>query len=169
MNRVTKQIAKLVGINPAAWIRNTFRMHARIKAFAKLSPTKNSANIRFAIIITPWQGTSVPWFTLAVGLLLAKEGNDTVFVLDGFPFGDRALRYKFVLFCLNSAMRLLRRSFDVVKLSSDKTTKSLDESAHSCIANLAELNAIWELPATCCQHLTAQLPNCIQFCKICNA
>ena len=145
MNRVTKQVAKLVGINPVAWIRNTFRMHARIKAFAKLSPNKGSANIRFAIIITPWQGTSVPWFTLAVGLLLAKEGNDTVFVLDGFPFGDRALRYKFVLFCLNSAMRLLRRSFDVVKLSSDKTTKSLDASAHSCIANLAELNAIWEL------------------------
>ena len=139
MNRITKKIAKMLGFNPVAWIRNTYRMHARIQAFAKVSSNSNPRNIRIAIIITPWQGTSVPWFTLAIGLLLAKDGNNTVFVLDDFIFGNSPLRYKFVLFCLKSALRILRHNFEVVEMSLIKNTESLDAHALSCIKNLAGL------------------------------
>lgn len=140
-----RTLVNSIGINPVGWIRNTARMRAMVSDFDAQPTGAANGNAHFLVVITPWLGTSVPWYTLALGLLLAKNGNKISFVIDDFPFGNSKLRYRFVLGCLRSVMRRLRRQYEVIDLSSLKVNQTLEAAAKATVTRLARLNAVWQL------------------------
>ena len=140
-----RTLVNSIGINPVGWIRNTARMRAMVSDFDAQPTGAANGNAHFLVVITPWLGTSVPWYTLALGLLLAKNGNKISFVIDDFPFGNSNLRYRFVLGCLRSVMRRLRHQYEVIDLSSLKVNQTLEAAAKATVTRLARLNAVWQL------------------------
>ncbi len=137
-------LKRRIGFNPLAWLAGTRRMRAQVRAFdTGLGPQPGAP--RVAVVITPWLGTSIPWFSLAVGLLLARNGCAVSFLLDDFPFGGNALRHRFVLRCLRSVLGLLRGRFEVIELSALQPTVPMGPAQHASIDRLARLNTVWQL------------------------
>lgn len=137
-------LKRKIGFNPLAWLVNTWRMRALVNDFTE-PPSLQKGAPRFAVVITPWGGTSIPWFSLAIGLLLAKRGSTVTFVLDDFNFGDKSLRYQFVLYCIRIVLKIVRRRFDVIVLSTLHTDKARSDVAFATVKRLSRLNAVWEM------------------------
>jgi hypothetical protein len=100
---------------------------------------------RFAIVIMPWCGTAVPWFSLVCGLLLAANGNKVTFIFDDMPFGEETLSFRFQLGCVRVVSRVLRDRYDVMTLSDYAARTPLDVAAQRLVDRLAKLNAVWTL------------------------
>lgn len=139
-------LARMLGVNPLpmTWLRDTRRMRKLVGDFELGHPPKQDA-IHFAIVIMPWCGTAVPWFSLACGLLLASSGNKVSFIVDDMPFGEEGLSTRFQLGCIRSVLRLLHGHHDIITLSNHLSNTMLDRGAQQSIARLAELNAVWAL------------------------
>lgn len=137
------KIKSLIGFNPVAWINNTRRMR---QLASEMSPStaKSKEVLHVGVVVTPWLGTSVPWFTVGIGLLLARKGHQVTFILDDFVFGKNRFRYSFVLACLRTVMRSIRQRHKVVVMSQVVTDKVLEVDASLQIRNLAVLNTVWE-------------------------
>jgi len=139
------RIARRAGLHrePAAWLRDTWRMRRLVSRFDTRVPPRPDA-VRIAVVVMPWSGSAVPWFSLACGLLLAANGNPVTFVLDDLPFGEGGRAWQLQLSCIRSVLRLLRRRHEVICLSQHATTRSLPtETARHAIDRLATLNAVW--------------------------
>lgn len=139
------KLKQTIGFNPLRWRANTQRMTALVHEFATRDADAPAGALHCGIVITPWLGTSVPWFTLAMGLLLARQGNRVTFLLDDQFFGANEWRYRFVLRCLRSVLQPLRARHRVIDLSAVKGSASGDARAAAEAARLARLNAVWEL------------------------
>jgi hypothetical protein len=138
-------IASALGFNPVAWLRNTRRMQTDVSAFLQQHAAEGSQEPRVLAVITPWQGSSVPWYTLALALLLHSRGCRISFVLDDFRFGDKPWRYAFVLRCLRATLGQLQGRFKVITLSS-LAQPSDGGSAHPpMVQALARMNTTWQL------------------------
>lgn len=133
-----------IGFNPLAWLRHTRRMRKLVRDF-DASAAATAGALRFAVVVPPWLGSGVPWFSLAVGLLLARNGNNVTFIVDDLPFGNNAVRYGFVIRCIRAVFRLLRAQHAVIDLSAVRGESALDDSGRSLVERLARLNAVWEL------------------------
>ncbi len=144
MQSLIRAFAQALGFNPWAWLRNTRLMQSELKAFVAANPQGLARGQRLGVVITPWQGTSVPWYTLALGLLMVQHCSRVCFILDNTPFGNKPWRHWFVLVCLHTTMPLLRRRFEVVTLSSQPDQTPTTESL-ALIHQLAKLNAVWHL------------------------
>ena len=144
MHPLNRHLADTLGFSPVAWVRDTRRMRRLVGAFQGSRSPKPDA-VRFAIVVTPWMGTAVPWFSLACGLLLASGGNNVTFVVDDIPFGRHALRFRFVLRCVRSVLKRLRGKHKIINLSEHVSSAPLSPVAQQAIARLAELNAVWSL------------------------
>ena len=138
-------IARVLGFNPIAWLRNTLRMQFDVAAFLRRHPVADVQGPRILAVITPWQGSSVPWYTLAIALLLAARGCRVGFVLDDFRFGDKPWRYAFVLRCLRIAMRQLQGRFEVIVLSSQAQSSDNNNAPAPFVQDLARMNTTWHL------------------------
>lgn len=136
---------RLLGFNPQGWLLNTWRMAAWVQALESSKPSAAQAATRIAVVITPWLGTSVPWYTLATGVLLAAKGNRLTFILDDYPFGDSPVRYRFVLHCLQFVLGRLDARHRVVVLSRQRAEAPPAQNGVSLIKRLARLNAVWAL------------------------
>jgi hypothetical protein len=138
-----QKIKLLIGFNPVAWIKNTRRM---LQLASEMSQTvaKSKEGLYAGVVVTPWLGTSVPWFTVGIGLLLARKGHQVTFILDDFVFGKNRLRYSFVLACLRTVLRRIEQRHKVVVMSQVVADKVLEVDASSQIRNLAVLNTVWE-------------------------
>lgn len=90
-------------------------------------------------------GTSVPWFSLACGLLLASRGNPVSFIVDDLPFGEQDGRFRFIAGCLRSALRPLRGRCEVLLLSEQSPDMERTALQQSTVERLARLNAVWAL------------------------
>lgn len=137
-----KFLRSRVGFNPLAWLRDTRRMRRLAAEFRDASPAERSDGVRFVVVITPWMGTAVPWFSLACGLLLASRGNRVTFVVDDLAFGINPTRFRFVVQRILSVLDELRGSRQVIRLST--VAPPAGNQAESVDA-LAELNAVWLL------------------------
>lgn len=137
-------LRSIIGFNPIRWIRNTIRMRRLVAAFAPGVPQSEGA-LRCAILVTPWLGTSVPWFSVGIGLLLAREGHNVAFILDDFMFGKNRLRYRFVLACLSAVMHRIGSRHKILIMSKVVASNVLEADSKAQIRSLAELNAVWEL------------------------
>jgi len=144
MQSLTSTLARALGFSPFAWIRDTRRMRHLVSDFRQ-PPSPKPEAIHFAVIITPWMGTAVPWFSLACGLFLASRGNRIAFVIDDMPFGDRPLRFRFVVRCVRSVLRLLPEQYEVIRLGDCVAETPLSVAAQRSVDRLAQLNAVWAL------------------------
>ena len=142
--RSLTHLANIFGFSPVAWLRDTRRMRQLVEAFQEIQTPKLDA-VRFAIVVTPWMGTAVPWFSLTCGLLLASSGNNVTFVVDDIPFGRHAFRFRFVLRCVRSVLKRLGGKHQLINLSEHVSSAPLSPTAQQAIARLAELNAVWSL------------------------
>ena len=121
-------------------------MQADVSQFLELAPKTGTDGPRILAVITPWAGTWVPWYTLALALLLSARGCRLSFVIDDFRFGDKPWRYAFVLSCIRAVMRRLQRRFEVSLLSAMQVPAQANRSAHSqLVQDLARMNTTWQL------------------------
>lgn len=95
-----------------------------------------------AVLILPWLGTDVPYFSLALGTFLTAEGKEITFILDDSPFGNDLVSFSSELRAINQALQLASGSCRVMKISDDNTSSEV-AGFGSSIKRLSYLNAIW--------------------------
>ena len=144
MHDVRRLLSGALGFSPIGWLRDTRRMHRLVADFVRSAAPEATAT-RFAVVVMPWLGTAVPWFSLVCGLFLHAAGSRVTFIVDDLPFGPRPGRFAFVVACIRSVTRRLRRSHEVVALSSCASPTPLPRAALDELGRLAELNAVWAL------------------------
>ena len=148
MRALIHALSRRLGFSPLGWLRNTWRMRAWVRATGPLHQPLAPGAPHIGVVITPWLDTTVPWFTLAAGLLLACRGNRVRFLIDDSPFGDNPVRYRFVLRCLRFVLARVPVPCVQVVLSSQRTQPTQaapDAQSRSAIDRLAGLNAVWQL------------------------
>jgi hypothetical protein len=154
------KLKRALGFNPLRWLLNTRRMATLLREFPTDATQATAGAVHCGIVITPWQTTWIPWFSLGVGVLLARKGNRVTFLLDDQPFGKTGWRYHFVLGCIRSVMKPLRARHRVLDLSTLQGRAPLDEQARARAVELARLNAVWQLRGEIVpdgrEHFTAQ-------------
>jgi hypothetical protein len=144
MHSLIRLLCSRLGVDPMAWRRDTRRMRELVQAFDTGAAAKPDA-LHFAIVLTPWMGTAVPWFSLVTGLFLAANGNQVTFIVDDMPFAGDRLGSWFQLRCVRSVLDVLGPRFAVIALSDYASTAPLSDAARSSIDRLAALNAVWAL------------------------
>lgn len=137
------RLRQYLGFNPIGWERARLLMDKRVDEYLPTLP-KTGSEVDIVAVIGPWQGTSIPWFTLVVALMLAGRGASLRFVIDDLPYGTGNLRHKFVLRAIRHVVRRLSVRFPVTILSEVKPLPVDDEAATE-IDRLSRLNATWEL------------------------
>ncbi len=125
----------------AQWLRDTWRMRRFVRQ-APSAPAGTEAP-RAAAIITPWFGSPVPWFSMAVGLLLASRGHRVTFVLDDQLFGADSRIWRLQLSCLRAVLAVVGRRHPVLRLSDFRAAGEIDAGTQAAIDRLAYLNAVW--------------------------
>lgn len=148
MRALIHALSRRWGFSPLGWLRNTWRMRAWVRATGPLIHPPAPGALHIGVVVTPWLDTTVPWFTLAAGLLLACRGNRVSFLVDDCPFGDNPARYRLVLRCLHFVLARVPVPCTQLVLSSQQTHPTQagpDARSRSAIERLAELNAVWQL------------------------
>lgn len=143
MTSLSIALREKIGFNPVGWVRARKQMIRRVEEFLPLLDGNNKGPDAL-VVITPWQGTSIPWFTLVVALMMAKSGARIRFVIDDIPFGENLFRHRFIIRAVRSVMAVVARRFDVVLLS-ERQPLDVDDAARAEIERLARLNATWAL------------------------
>lgn len=144
MRKLIHALTRALGFSPLGWLRNTWRMRRWVGGLAPVAPPAAGA-AHIGLVITPWLDTAVPWYTLAVGLLLARRGNRVTFLLDDNPFGDNPTRFRWVLRALRFVLNHLPRGAEVVVLPAAPASHTVDEATTSSIQRLAHLNTVWAM------------------------
>jgi hypothetical protein len=144
MHTLIGALARYLGFNPLGWLLDTRRMRELVGAFQQNRKIDKKA-VHFAVVVMPWMGTGVPWFSLVCGLFLADRGNKVTFIVDDMPFGANGFRSRCIVGCIDSVLKLLRGQHEVIHLGEKVTSSPLDERAQKSIERLATLNAVWEL------------------------
>jgi hypothetical protein len=135
---------KIVGFNPVVWLKDARRMRWLVAQYASKNQREEDGK-HIDVVLMPWLGTNVPWFSLAMGLFLAARGNKVRFVIDDLPFGKGGVGYFLMISTIKSVVKLLERQYEVVKLSSNLSEVSLSEYEEDFINKKAVLNAVWAL------------------------
>ena len=132
-----------VGLNPLGWIRDTILMRRLISCYEG-SIYAGAKSCKFAVVVAPWMGTWVPWFSVVYGLFLASRGNEVIFIISDINTEKNLFRFRYVLLCIRYGMRALH-GHKILILSKYKSLISLTPSEESLIDRLSDLNATWEL------------------------
>jgi hypothetical protein len=74
MAPLTARTRKALGFNPAGWERARKAVDFRVAEFLP-SIGAQGEGPRALAVITPWEGTSIPWFTIFVGLMMASRAR----------------------------------------------------------------------------------------------
>lgn len=148
MRHLKSGVAAHMGFNPARWIRDSRRMRSLIRsAPPPLRPSMQGSH--FAVVVTPWLATAVPWYAIGCGLLLAASGCQVTFVIDDLPFGSHALRHRFIVRCIRFVMDAMPAGPGLVTISrlagKGPASGAVDTATAAAVRRLAELNAVWTL------------------------
>jgi len=126
-----------------AWVHDTLRMRRFVRD-AQACVDQGAGNGRgFAVVITPWFGSPVPWYSTAVGLLLAANGNKVTFVLDDQMFGPPSKIWRLQLVAIRVALAAVARHHTVLRLSDFGRNEVIDTTTSASLDRLAYLNAVW--------------------------
>ncbi|MBA4804667.1 MAG: hypothetical protein H2038_08470 [Brevundimonas sp.] len=139
------RLKQIIGFNPVTWALSSGVMSQRVEEFLETAPPPTSpTGPQCLVVISPWVGTAVPWFSLAVGLMLAAEGASVTFVIDDQRFGGNALRHAVIVRAIRRVMARVGKRFPVLQLSDiDAAPLRPDDGVE--IDRLARLNATWKL------------------------
>lgn len=143
MVSLTAYVRKKLGFNPWGWERARKAMDSRVAEFLPSIGEPGDGPSAW-VVIAPWGGTSIPWFTLALALMMAKQGARIRFIVDDVRYGGNPLRHRVILRAIKHVMRRVAKRLDVSTLS-DFGPQPLGAEDRVVIARLAELNATWAL------------------------
>jgi hypothetical protein len=130
--------------NPLAWLRQTRRMRRFTQSY--IPPAQQPAPApHFAVVVMPWLGTAVPWFSIAIGMVLAASGSRVSFVVDSLPFGEHPLRFRMILLCIGRVLGTLSGKIQILRTGPARGGDPSLGIDHGMIARLATLNAVWAL------------------------
>ena len=134
-----------LSFNPTAWLRQTYRMRRFTRSYVPPPPAPAAAP-HIAVVVMPWLGTAVPWFSIAIGMVLAASGSRVSFVLDGLLFGEHPWRFRMILSCIRRALAPLSRRISVLRVEPRSPGRpSAGGVDRAGIARLAALNAVWAM------------------------
>jgi hypothetical protein len=136
-------LGKYVTFNPVSWGRQVLQMRRFVRSYQPPSGDNKQVG-QFAVIVGPWLGTSVPWFSIASGLVLAALGAKVTFVVDSLEFGRERWRFRLILICIRWVLRALPKQFAVHEMKTP-TTPALSDVEQDFIERLSTLNTIWAL------------------------
>lgn len=102
-------------------------------------PTHNFAD-EIVVVVTPWMGTSVPWFSVTLGLLLAREGRKVTFLFDDIQFGAASGFYHFQKTLIEITLKMVKNI--PYKVLSTYLNGSDGNEGHDVIKNLSSLNSL---------------------------
>ena len=100
---------------------------------------------QIAVIITPWHGSSIPWISTAIGLLLGERGYTINFLIDALPFGKANFFWKLQLAAIRIVMAAVGRNHRIIWLTQSPGKDYISDLDLSRIDSLAKLNAIWSM------------------------
>ncbi|MBI2262588.1 MAG: hypothetical protein HYU62_13100 [Caulobacterales bacterium] len=143
MTSILRQLRQAVGFNPVAWVRSVPRMRQLVREAAGDGPA-GAGRPRCLVIVTPWEGTSIPWFSLGVGLMLSAEGAEVTFAVDDQSFGPNPLRHWMIVQAIRRVMKTVAERHRVIHLSALQPD-ALDDAAEAEVDRLARLNTTWAL------------------------
>jgi len=131
------------------WYNSERRLWRFIKRWLKDEPSSTSSgNNPVGIVICTWFMNTVPWFSVALGLLLAKKNRDVVFIIDDMPFGSPLTEVKIQLGSIRRIAKLLSCRYKVVYVSDFFDKANFKKSKYEqVVSKLARLNAIHDLKA----------------------
>ncbi|NCP19527.1 MAG: hypothetical protein GW855_10275 [Erythrobacter sp.] len=138
------RVVRAMGFNPLFWRRSVVSMDRWVTEFLSTYDPSVAEGPETLIVVSPWEGTYVPWHTLAVGLMMAAGGARVRFVLDDVPDGAGAFRHYVIMRSLNTVMGRVATRFDVLRLT-DFDPHPLDRDDRLENERLAALNTTWEL------------------------
>lgn len=150
MSAILKKLRQIIGFNPWGWWRAAAQMRQRVAEF-QADGDHGRDGLPALVVISPWLGTSIPWFSLAVGLMMARKGARVRFVVDDLAFGQNAIRDHWVLKAIFKVMEEVSNGFEVDRLSDSRSTV-LDEHDEREATRLAELNAVWAMRGEMMEH-----------------
>jgi hypothetical protein len=101
-----------------------------------------AANGEIAVVISPWFRTYIPWFSIALGVVIKKKYNKNIlFIIDDLPFSTEKNNPKFQIKSLKKVAAFLLKHSDVVFLSQQRSA-TMDMAL---IEKYAYYNAIHDL------------------------
>lgn len=101
-----------------------------------------TAGRHVGIVVTPWFGTPAPWYSIALGLGLARRGRRVTFVWHDLPFTEPKRRFRIQHDEIGRALRSLDRRFPVVRTS--RAARSPARAGDDTLVDdLASQNLVW--------------------------
>lgn len=111
---------------------------------AGIQPAGNPSGETVGVVVMPWVATAVPWFSIALGLGLARRSAEVVFIWDDtvFPVPSAELDTENVW--IDRVLADLRPHFPVVRLTEEpqQPPRANDEEI---LETLVKLNLVWAL------------------------
>jgi hypothetical protein len=111
---------------------------------------KNQATVgqeRIAILVTPWFMTTVPWYSVTLGLMLHRKGRRVTFILDDYLFGNSYILYHIQFKSILRIVSQFKSCFQVTRLSDYETFSNLDsrKQINESVERLADMCTIHHL------------------------
>jgi hypothetical protein len=126
------------------WIFETLRMRRLVRRSLPALCRVDTAGRAIGVVVTPWAGSAVPWFSITTGLLLAAQGQRVSFILDDLPFGSRGRAWRIQMAGIEAVASLLEPHFKVHRLQGMPDVVPQDRSQRAArLGRLAMLNAVW--------------------------
>jgi hypothetical protein len=137
-------VKRYLTFNPLDWVRQVLEMRRFVRSYRPVNTSEGKRG-HFAVVVMPWLGTAVPWFSIASGLVLASLGAKVTFVVDSLPFGRERWRFRLILICIRSVLRALPKQFAIREIAEQTPCQLPTDSELAFIESLATLNTIWAL------------------------
>jgi hypothetical protein len=127
------------------WIRDACRMRRFVQGAGAPDGTEAGLSTQVGVIVAPWCGSAVPWFSTAIGLLLAARGHRVTFVIDDLPFGPTDRVWRLQLMAIRAVMAVVGRRHRVARLGSLPHPPAPFDANRDAIERLVQLNGVWAL------------------------
>jgi Capsule polysaccharide biosynthesis protein len=98
-----------------------------------------------AVVVMPWFGTPCPWYSVALGLGLARRGIPITFVWHDPPFPEPSSYVDLQNDEIGRVMRELGRRFPVLRVSDQAEDRSADAGDAELVERLTDANLTWRL------------------------
>ena len=79
----------------------------------EVNDTSDVGGSKILYLILPWLNTTIPFFSIAQGLVASMRGNDVEFVYDNTLFGNDRFAQRWIVFWLNIVMLLVSTRYVV--------------------------------------------------------
>jgi hypothetical protein len=96
------------------------------------------------VVVTPWVATPVPWFSIALGLALARRGANIRFIWDDTVFPQPSPQLDLQNGWIDRILEHVRPYFPVVRLGEEQP-EPIHPGDDVAVERLVRLNLVWSL------------------------